>query len=199
MASGPGDPGAALFQDAGEYPLVPLLRLGRGNFAPPAFHLAPAFGFLLRLGIETLQLAAALLLRLLQLQLCLGAARALVVGRLRRRGLDALPIVKLLLALLLLDFKLLSGLLLARIGRRRLRGALLLLHAQLHRILLLLPLQLMLLQRPRARIFGASGGTGKARAYGRRRHHHLCPWNGSCLIHERAVLGERGRGNLSEQ
>ncbi len=181
-------------------PLAPLLRLGCRNFAP-AFHSAPAFGFLLRLGIEVLQLAAALPLRLLQLQLCLGAARALVVHRLRGRGLDALPIVKLLLALLLLDFKLLSGLLLARIGGRCLRGALLLLHAQLDCILLLLPLQLMLLQRPRARIFGASGSAGKTRAYARRCRQcpRPWPWNGSCGIHKRALLAERGRRNLSEQ
>lgn len=177
-----------------------LLRLGRNNFAP-AFHLAPAFGFPLRLGVETLQLAAALPLRLLQLQLCLGATRACVVNRLRGGGLDALPIVKLPLPLLLVDLELLSGLLLARIGGRRLRGALLLLHAQLQLILLLLPLQLMLLQRPRARILGASGSAGKTRAHGRRRHHRPrpCPWNGSCLIHDRALLAERARRNLAEQ
>lgn len=105
-----------------------LLRLGCGDFAP-AFHLAPAFGFLLHLSVETLQLASALPLRLLQLQLCLGAACTLVVDRLRGGGLDALPVVQLLLPLLLVDFELLSDLLLTCIGGRRLRGALLLLHA----------------------------------------------------------------------
>jgi len=174
MVSGPGIPG----------PLGFLLWLGRGNFAP-AFHLAPAFGFPLRLGVETLQLATALPLRLLQLQPCLGATRALVVDRLRSGGLDALPVVQLLLPLLLVDLELLSGLLLARIGRRRLRGTLLLLHAQLERILLLLPLQLMLLQRPRARILGASGSARKTGANQRRY------WNGYCVIHGCAPPAER--------
>ena len=146
----------------------------------------PAFSFLLHLGIETLQLAAALPLRLPQLQLCLGAACALVVDRLRAGGLDALPVVKLLLPLLLIDFELLSGLLLACIGRWGLRGALLLLHAQLECILLQLQLQLMLLQRPRPRILGASGSAGKTCA-GQRRP-NPCHWNGNCIFYCRAPL-----------
>jgi hypothetical protein len=44
------------------------LRRGCADFAP-AFHPAAPLGFLLRLPIETLQLALALPLRLLQLQL----------------------------------------------------------------------------------------------------------------------------------
>jgi hypothetical protein len=160
--------------------------MGRNNFAA-AFRLAPALGFPL-LGIESLQLAAALPLRFLQLQLCLGAPRALVVDRLRGGGLDALPILKLLLPLPLVDLELLSGLLLARIGGWCLRGTLLLPHAQLQLILLLLPLQLMLLQRPRARILGASGRAGKTGAHGRRRDRRPRPWNASCLIHDRALL-----------
>jgi hypothetical protein len=63
--------------------------------------------------------------------------------------------VELLLPLLLLDLELLSRLLLADIGGWRLRGALLLLHAQLERVLLLLPLQLILLQCPRPGFLGA--------------------------------------------
>jgi hypothetical protein len=145
---------------------VLLLRLGHADFTP-AFHLAAPLGFLLRLPIETLQLALALPLRLLQLQLRFRAARALVVDRLRSGWLDALPVVELLLPLLLLDLELLPRLLLANIRGRFLRAALLLLHAELKRILLLLPLQLMLLQCPRAGVFGACGSAGEARTHSR--------------------------------
>ena len=125
-------------------------------------------------------------LRLLQLQLRFRAARALVVDRLRGGGLDALPVVELLLPLLLLDLELLSRLLLADIGGRRLRGALLLLHAQLERILLLLPLKLILLQCPCPGFLGAGGSAGEARPGSRRQEPQADSWNGSCDCHERA-------------
>ena len=85
------------------------------------------------------------------------------------------------LPLLLLDLELPSRLLLAGIRRRRLRGPLLLLlHAQLERILLLLPLQLILLQGLRAGIIGGRGDPGKKRADERGQQLTSRPWNGSC-------------------
>ena len=158
----------------------------------------PAFAFLLRFSIEALQLAAALPLRLLQLQLSLGAMRALVVDRLCRGRLDALPVVQLLLALLLVDLKLPCLLLLPRVAGRNLRSALVLLHAQLERVLLLLPLQLVLLQSPRARVLGARSNARNARA-GEGHDDPPNPWNGSCVIHDRALLAGHARWNLSEQ
>jgi hypothetical protein len=180
MASSPGDPGAVL-----------LLRLGRRDLAP-AFHFAPTLGFPLRLGIETLKLARALLPRLLQIHLRFRPARALVVRRLRGGRLEALPIVELLLPLLLVDFELLARLLLARVGGWRLRGPLLLLHLQLECVLLLLPLQLMLLQRPRARILGACSGAGKACV--RQRRGYPCHWNGNCALYGGEPPAERSAG-----
>jgi hypothetical protein len=137
------------------------MRLGRGNLAP-ALHFSPSLPLLLGFGVEALQLAASLLLGLLQLRARFRATRALVVGRLRRRRLDALPIVQLLLPLLLIDLELPRLLLLAQVGGRRLRGALLLLHVQLERILLLLPLQLVLLQSPGTRVIRAQRGSRAA-------------------------------------
>jgi hypothetical protein len=113
-------------------------------------------------GVEALQLAASLLLGLLQLRARFGPARALVVRGLRRRRLDALPIVQLLLPLLLIDLELPRLLLLAQIGGRGLRGTLLLLHVQLERILLLLPLQLVLLQSPGTRVVRPQRGGSAA-------------------------------------
>jgi hypothetical protein len=124
---------------------------------------------LLRLRIEAPQLALPLLPRLLQFDIRLRAARAVVVGRLCGRWLDALPVVQLLLPLLLIDLELPCLLLLARVGGSGLRGALLLLHAQLESILLLLPLQLVLLQRPRARVVGACRRCGETRTADRHR------------------------------
>ena len=63
--------------------------------------------------------------------------------------------MQLLLPYLLVRPQLFLRLLLPGIRRRGLHRALLLLHAQLKRLLVLLPLQLMLLERPRARIVGA--------------------------------------------
>jgi hypothetical protein len=166
------------------------LRLGHADFAP-AFHLAAPLGFLLRLPIKTLQLALALLPRLLQLQLRFRAARALVVDRLRSGRLYALPVVELLLPLLLLDLELLSRLLLADVAGRLLRGALLLLHAELERILLLLPLQLMLLQCPRSGVFCTCSSAGEARAGSRHHEPKADSWNESCECHKRAPAAAR--------
>ena len=89
------------------------------------------------------------------LQLLPRVSRSRVVGRLGRGWFDALPVVQFLLPLLLIGLHLAERLLLPRIRGRVVQPALVLLHAQLQRILLLLTLQLVLLQRPCSRIVGA--------------------------------------------
>ncbi len=74
---------------------------------------------------------------------------------------NLLPIMKLLLPLPLLDLQLLARLALLGSARGGLQAAMLLLHAQTHRILLLLAHQLLLVQATRPRLLGALGRSGR--------------------------------------
>ena len=108
----------------------------------------------LKLTVELIQLPPALLARTLLLDLCLRVARTGVVrGYLRTHLLRALLLhLQLLLPQGLVQLQLLHGLTLPGIRRRVLQAALMLLHSQLKLVLLVLALELVLLQRARARV-----------------------------------------------
>lgn len=108
---------------------------------------------LLQLPIETLHLPPAFLIRTMPLQLCLRAARGVVVHRRRRWHVLLLTEVKRALLLELLEFELAHRLLLLNRRRRRLYAALMLLHAELQLVLLLLALLLVTLKLACGRVF----------------------------------------------